>query len=91
MSKIKKINIFYHFPQYESLRIVLSELANVSVPMSVMKILLCGWRLKFIHSQFPLPMALNSVLLKCQTERDLKFVYLLSDRHVPICNRNSCT
>ena len=27
-----------------------------------------SWRLKFIHSQFPLPMALNSVLLKCQTE-----------------------
>ena len=27
-----------------------------------------SWRLKFIHSQFPLPMTLNSVLLKCQTE-----------------------
>jgi hypothetical protein len=25
------------------------------------------------------------------SDRDLKFVYLLSDRHVPICNRNSCT
>jgi hypothetical protein len=49
--------------------------------MSVTKILLCDWQLKFIHSQFPLPMALNSVLLKCQT--DLKFVYLLTDRHVP--------
>ena len=35
-----------------------------------------SWRLKFIHSQFPLLMALNFVfsLLKCQT--DLKFVYL---------------
>ena len=27
-----------------------------------------SWRLKFINSQFPLPLALNSVLLKCQTE-----------------------
>jgi hypothetical protein len=25
------------------------------------------------------------------SDRDLKFVYLLSDRHVPIYNRNSCT
>jgi hypothetical protein len=31
-----------------------------------------SWRLKFIPSQFPLPMALNSVL----SDRDLKFVYL---------------
>ena len=46
-----------------------------------------SWRLKFIHSQFPLsmPMALNSVLLKCQRLEICLFI--LSDRHVPICNR----
>ena len=25
------------------------------------------------------------------SDRDLKFVYLLSDRHVHLCNRKSCT
>jgi hypothetical protein len=41
---------------------------------------------KFIHSQFPLPMALNSVFSFIKmSDRDLKFVYLiLSDRHIPI-------
>jgi hypothetical protein len=34
-------------------------------------------RLKFIHSQFPLPMALNSVFSFIKmSDRDLKFVYL---------------
>ena len=36
-----------------------------------------SWRLKFIHSQFPLPMALNSVFSFIKmSDRDLKFVYL---------------
>ena len=49
-------------------------------------------RFKFIPSQFPLPMALNSVFSFIKmSDRDLKFVYLLSDRHVPLCNRNSYT
>jgi hypothetical protein len=34
-----------------------------------------SWRLKFIHSQFPLPMSLNSVLLKCQTDTWNLFIY----------------
>ena len=34
-------------------------------------------RLKFIHSQFPLPMALNSVFSFIKmSDRDLKFAYL---------------
>ena len=37
-----------------------------------------SWRLKFIHSQFPLPMALNSVFSFIKmSDRDLKFVYLI--------------
>ena len=36
-----------------------------------------SWRLKFIHSQFPLPMALDSVFSFIKmSDRDLKFVYL---------------
>jgi hypothetical protein len=36
-----------------------------------------SWRLKFIHSQFPLPMALNSIVSFIKmSDRDLKFVYL---------------
>ena len=38
---------------------------------------LSSWRLKFIHSQFPLPMSLNSVFSFIKmSDRDLKFVYL---------------
>jgi len=36
-----------------------------------------SWRLKFIHSQFPLPIALNSVFSFIKmSDKDLKFVYL---------------
>ena len=36
-----------------------------------------SWQLKFIHSQFPLPMALNSIFSFIKmSDRDLKFVYL---------------
>ena len=53
---------------------------TLSVPMSVTKISLLwssSWRLKFIHSQFPLPMALNSVFSFIKmSDWDLKFVYL---------------
>jgi hypothetical protein len=55
-------------------------------------------QLKFIHSQFPLPMALNSVFSFIKmSDRDLKFVYLfcqantflfvIGDRHGSLINR----
>jgi hypothetical protein len=49
-----------------------------------------SWRLKFIHSQFPLPMALNSVLLKCQTEIWNLFIYSVRPTHSYLQSKILC-